>query len=29
MQVLQSNNWNKYKPDYIILETVEHSLDAT
>jgi len=28
MQVLQSNNWNKYKPKYIILETLEYEKDS-
>jgi FkbM family methyltransferase len=27
MDVLESNNWDKYKPSYIILETVEYSKD--
>jgi hypothetical protein len=25
MDVLESNNWNKYKPNYIIVETVEYA----
>jgi len=24
MDVLESNNWDKYRPTYIILETVEY-----
>lgn len=24
MQILESNNWNKYKPNFIILETLEY-----
>jgi hypothetical protein len=27
MDVLESNNRNKYRPTYIIIETVEHSKD--
>lgn len=29
LEVLKTNNRNKYKPQYVILETVEHSKDAT
>jgi hypothetical protein len=25
MDVLESNNWEKYRPSYIILETVEYA----
>jgi len=28
MQVLESNNWEKYRPRYVIVETVEHSKDG-
>lgn len=27
MDVLESNNWEKYKPNYIILETVEYAIN--
>lgn len=29
LQVLQTNDRTKYKPHYVILETVEHSIDGT
>lgn len=28
MAVLESNNWDKYRPTYVIVETVEHSKDG-
>lgn len=28
MAVLESNNWEKYRPTYIIVETVENSKDG-
>jgi hypothetical protein len=29
MEVLKTNNWDKYKPEYIVLETLEYKTDNT